>query len=355
MSDRKFAGDPTRALPYAYGGPPISGRLRAQAADFVVEENLGYTPSGDGEHVFLTVRKTGRNTHEVARLLARLAGVGQVAVGYAGLKDRQAVTTQSFTVQLPGREAPDWTQLVDESLQILDVQRHSRKIRRGSLRGNRFAIRVRDVRGDRDAAEQHLSTLRARGVPNYFGPQRFGHNGCNLQQAHDLFAGRGRKPKRELRGILLSAARAHLFNLVLADRVADGSWDVAVDGDVLLLAGAGRQFLHDPADATIGERLQSLDIHPSAPLCGRASRCLSPGAGLAAREQAILAPWADWCEALARLGLDNDRRASRLAVDDLDWEWAGDSLVVRFGLVAGAYATSVLREVVDTDAPLGRL
>ncbi|MCB1801655.1 MAG: tRNA pseudouridine(13) synthase TruD [Gammaproteobacteria bacterium] len=339
-------GDPTRDLPFAHGGPALRGRIRVEPADFVVEEDLGYTPTGDGEHVFMTVRKIGRNTHDVARALARLAGVAQVAVGYAGLKDRQAVTTQSFTVQLPGRDAPDWNQLADESLQILDVQRHGRKIRRGSLRGNRFEIRIRELDGDRDAAEQRLAVIRERGVPNYFGNQRFGRDGGNLQQADDLFAGRGRKPKRELRGILLSAARAQLFNLVLAERVADATWDVAVDGEVLLLAGAGRQFLYDPADASIGQRLAALDVHPSVPLCGRAGRSLVPGEPLHAREEAILAPWTEWRDGLARFGLESDRRASRLVVHDLAWEWNDDSLVLRFGLVSGAFATSVLREVI---------
>ncbi len=250
MTVERPPGDPTLALPFALGGPVLAGRLRAVPEDFVVEEELGYAASGEGEHVFLKIRKRGRNTHEVARAIAKLAGVRQMAVGYAGLKDRHAVTTQHFTAQLPGRTAPDWSLLEDESLSVLEVGRHHRKIRRGGLRGNRFIIRVDQILGDRELAEKRLDRMALDGVPNYFGSQRFGRDGQNLERVVELFAGKGRKPGREQRGLLLSAARAGLFNAVLARRVQDGSWNKALPGDVMLLAGSQRQFAHDPADAT---------------------------------------------------------------------------------------------------------
>ncbi|MCB1925345.1 MAG: tRNA pseudouridine(13) synthase TruD [Gammaproteobacteria bacterium] len=346
MADLLPQGDPTLFLPTANGTPPLTGRLRATPEDFVVEEVLGYAPTGSGEHAFLVVRKRDRNTHDVARALARLAGVSQVAVGYAGLKDRQAVATQAFSVHLPGRESPDWTPLLDESLEVLEATRHDRKIRRGSLRGNRFEITVKDVEGDRDVAEARLHALREQGVPNYFGSQRFGHEGGNLSQVADLFAGRRTRIKRELRGLLLSAARAHLFNLVLARRVEQRSWASAGSGDVLLLAGAGRQFAFDPEDASIPERLALMDIHPSAPLCGRRSRSLSATDAVLDLEVSVLEPWQDWVEALARNGLDEDRRALRLTVDGLQWQWADTDLKLQFALATGSYATSVLREIV---------
>ena len=339
-------GDPTLTLPFAHGGPVLRGGLRAAPEDFVVDEDLGYDASGEGEHAFLTVRKRQRNTHEVARELARLAGVPQLAVGYAGLKDRNAVTTQHFTVQLPGREAPDWSQLEDGSLEILGSARHHRKIRRGGLRGNRFTIRVSGAAGDRSQAEQRMLQIRERGVPNYFGSQRFGRDGQNLARVDTMFAGRGRRPSREQRGLLLSAARSQLFNQVLALRVAGHSWDRALDGDVLSLAGSQRQFMHDPDDATIAPRLAQLDVHPTGPLCGRPSRALQPAGQAGQVEEQALAEWADWITALQRFGLDAERRALRLVVDGLAWEWQGDDLLLRFGLVAGAYATAVLRELV---------
>jgi tRNA pseudouridine13 synthase len=346
MDPELARSDPTLGLPCAHGGPVLCGALRTVPEDFLVTEQLGYLASGDGEHVFLTVRKRARNTHEVARALAKLAGVAQVAVGYAGLKDRQAVATQHFTVQLPGRDAPDWSGLEDDTLQVVRVERHRRKIRRGSLKGNRFEIRVRDVQGDRAKAEQRLTTIAQRGVPNYFGSQRFGRQGQNLQRVADLFAGRGPKPNREQRGLLLSAARAQLFNKVLESRVRDGSWRIAVPGEVMLLAGSQRQFHFDVADPTIPSRLAVLDIHPSGPLCGRLGRALQPTDAAQRTEAQALAGWDDWVAGLDRLGLDADRRALRLAVDDLEWQWEGNTLILRFGLVAGSFATVVMRELV---------
>jgi len=345
MAEESASGDPTLGLPFAHGGPVLGGRLRSDPEDFQVEEELGYAASGEGEHVFLRIRKRGRNTHEVARAIASLAGVRQMAVGYAGLKDRHAVTTQHFTVQLPGREAPDWAGLEDDSLQVLDVARHHRKIRRGGLHGNRFVIRIRKPTGDRDLAEGRLQQIADRGVPNYFGSQRFGHNGQNLTRVVQLFAGEGRRPGREQRGLLLSAARSELFNQVLAHRVADASWDAALPGDVMLLAGSQRQFMNDPEDGTIQPRLAGLDIHPSGPLCGRASRALQASLTAGEIEERVLLPHADWIEGLARFGLDADRRALRLAVTGLHWAWNDDVLELRFGLVAGAYATVVVREL----------
>ena len=342
---RDGEGDPTLDLPCAHGGAVLRGCLRAAPEDFVVEELLGYTASGDGEHDFLTIRKRDRNTHEVARALAKLAGVPQLAVGYAGLKDRCAVTTQHFTVQLPGRASPDWSELADASLQVLAVERHHRKIRRGGLRGNRFTITATGVVGERDQAESRLQRIRERGVPNYFGSQRFGHEGRNLQQVDALFAGRGRRPKRELRGLLLSAARAQLFNQVLAARVGAACWDRALPGDVLSLAGSQRQFAHDPDDASIDERLTCLDIHPTGPLCGRPSRALRPVGEAADIEADVLRDWADWIDGLTRFGLDADRRALRLVADGLTWEWRDDRLQLEFVLPAGAFATAVWREL----------
>ena len=345
-------GDPTLILPFAHGGPVLNGRLRSRPEDFIVEEQLGYAASGDGEHVFLTISKRGRNTQEVARAIARLAAVRQMAVGYAGLKDRHALTTQHFTVQLPGREAPDWSALEDGTLQVLGAERHNRKIRRGSLQGNRFVIRVDQVEGDREIAEQRLRLIGTQGVPNYFGSQRFGREGGNLVRVEEMFAGHGRKPGREQRSLLLSAARAQLFNRVLQARVENASWNQALDGDVMTLSGSQRQFMFDPQDATIGPRLAELDIHPTGPLCGRRSRSLEAQSHARRLEEQALAESVDWIDGLQRFGVDADRRALRLAVSDLDWRWEDAVLELRFALVSGAYATAVLREIVREPPPV---
>lgn len=353
MTDMPLPGDPTLDLPFAHGGPVLNGHLRSRPQDFIVEEQLGYAACGDGEHVFLTIRKRGRNTQEVARAIAKLAGVRQMAVGYAGLKDRHALTTQHFTVQLPGREAPDWSALEDGTLQILGAERHHRKIRRGALKGNRFIIRVDQVDGDRQIAEQRLRLIGAQGVPNYFGSQRFGREGGNLARVAEMFAGSGRKPGREQRGLLLSAARAQLFNRVLQARVENASWNQALDGDVMALSGSQRQFMFEPNDTTISTRLAELDIHPTGPLCGRRGRALEAQSDAGRFEEQALADHVDWIDSLRRFGLDADRRDLRLAVTDLDWRWEGDVLELRFALVSGAYATSVLRELVRQPPPAG--
>jgi len=343
--------DPTRGLPFALGGPALSGLLRSRPEDFLVEEDLGWQPSGAGEHAFLTLRKRGLNTTDLARRIARLAAVPALAVGFAGLKDRHALTTQSFTVQLPAGVMPDWTQLEDGSVEVLAVTRHARKLRRGALTGNRFQLCVRGLAGDRLRAAETLDRIARHGVPNAFGSQRFGRAGGNLEAAAALLAGRGRRPPREQQGLYLSAARSWLFNLVLAERVRSGCWDTALDGDVLMLEGSHSQFHHDAGDAGIATRLAALDLHPTGPLPGRVGRALAARSASAELEAAVLLPWTHWVEGLARLGVDAERRALRVVVRDLHWTWGEADLTLAFSLTGGSYATAVLRELVDTDAP----
>lgn len=352
MSDPAPLGDPTRDLPHAFGGPAGTGGLRVEPEDFQVDEELGYGPSGSGEHVFLRLRKRNLNTHDLARRIARLAGVPQVAVGYAGLKDKRALASQAFTVQLAGRPEPDWTALQDADLQVLEAVRHHRKIRRGALRGNRFRLCVRAFAGDAAVLTERLAQAAACGVPNYFGPQRFGFAGNNLARARQLFDGRLRV-QREQRSLLLSAVRSWLFNRVLAARVAGGTWDRALAGEVFQLDGTQRQFGPEPLDAALGKRLAELDIHPTGPLPGRASRALAPSGDAAAVEAAALRDQGSWIEGLQRAGLDADRRALRLRVRELTWALEGEDLALSFALDAGAYATAVLRELVDTGADQG--
>jgi tRNA pseudouridine13 synthase len=332
----------TGALPHAYGGPLIEGVLRAEAADFRVEEVLGFEPSGAGEHAFLLVEKTGANTDWVARQLAVAAGVAPMAVGYAGLKDRHAITRQTFTVQLPGRGDPDWSALAIPGVSVLAATRHERKLKRGAHRGNRFRIRLHQVRGDRSAVELRLATIRERGVPNYFGEQRFGRDGRNVALAEALFAGR-RMPRAQ-RSIALSAARSQLFNAVLAVRVADASWDRALAGDVWMLGGSHAIFGPQPWNDELAQRLAALDIHPTGPLWGRGD--LRSADAACALELAVLAGHSTLARGLEQAGLEQQRRSLRLTVGDLAHEWETDAgLVLDFQLGAGAFATTLLREL----------
>lgn len=335
----------TSELPHAHGAPPLTAQLRASPEDFVVEEMLGYEADGQGEHALLWVEKRSANTDWVARELARFAGVPPVAVGYAGLKDRHAVTRQAFSVQLAGKPDPDWSAFPHAEVKVLAATRHSRKLKRGALRGNRFVLTLRAVQGDHAAAERVLEQIAARGVPNYFGEQRFGREGSNVAQARAMFA--GRRVDRDKRSFLLSAARSHIFNAVLAARVEQDAWDTPLDGEIWSLAGSRSWFGPEPFDATLAERLARMDIHPSGPMWGQGE---PPTAGVAgALERGMAADHADLVDGLAAARMDQERRALRLVPNNLRWRWLpDDALELSFELPAGAYATVVVRELATT-------
>jgi tRNA pseudouridine13 synthase len=335
------------------GGEPLgSACIRQSAEDFRVDEVLGFQADGEGEHLLLHLRKRETNTHWLAGQLARHAGVPLRDVSYAGLKDRHAVTSQWFSLRLAGRTEPDWSLLNSDLIEILAVHRHRRKLRRGALRGNRFQILLRDLRAERDALSERLQRLKQQGMPNYFGEQRFGHDYQNIHRFEQLSDDR-RRPRidRHLRGMLISAVRSQLFNEVLAVRIEQGCWSRPLLGDYFMLDGSRAGFADDPADGRLHERCRRLDIHPSGPLWGRGR---PPVAGEAARlEQLCLAPFEHWRERLEHLGLDHERRPLRVRLDDLDWEFdaKGECLQLSFYLPAGAFATVLLRELLDVSSP----
>ena len=329
-------------LPFAYGGPPLRGVMRATPEDFFVDEDLGFEPDGAGEHAFVRVEKRGANTEWVARQLARVAGVAPNAVSYAGMKDRHAVTRQTFSIHLPGRPDPDWSSLQSSEFLVLDCRRHSRKLKRGAHKANAFRIVLRDINGDRAAAERCLAQIAAGGVPNYFGEQRFGRGGDNLERARAMFG--GRRVQRHEQGLLLSAARSHLFNRVLAERVLAGNWNQALDGEVWMLAGSHSIFGPEPISAGLTARLASGDIDPTGPLWG-AGELRSTGA-VAALERDAAAPDDDLVRGLVACGLRQERRALVLRPSGLVANWQGESaLELSFRLNKGLYATVLIREI----------
>lgn len=346
MSTQENSSD---ELPYAYGGPAGTGRLRVEPEDFQVQEIPVCEPDGAGEHVWLWVRKRNANTEWVARQLARFAGITPREVSYAGLKDRRAITEQWFSVQLPGRADPDWSAARIEGVEILRAERHSRKLKRGALRGNRFRLRIRAFAGSRPELERRLDLIAHRGIPNYFGTQRFGREGNNIAAAAAMLRGEGPRVERHVRGLYLSSLRSFLFNRVLAVRVAAGTWEQALPGDALQLDGSRAWFIAERSDPDIEQRIRALDVHPTGPLWGR-GRLATEGAARTL-ESAAMADYGDWCAGLERAGLEQDRRALRVAVRDLVYHWESeDSVILEFALPAGSYATSVLREAIDTDA-----
>ncbi len=342
---------PPDELPRAYGAPCAQGRIKCEPEDFQVDEILGFEPEGEGTHAWLLLRKRDANTQWLARHLARHAGVAPVDVGYAGLKDRFAVTTQWFSVRLDGRPEPDWQALESDQLSVLQVTRHPKKLKTGALQGNRFALRVRDLTGHRDAIEARVGEIRAGGVANYFGSQRFGHDGQNIDRAWELLVDGVRIRDRRLRGLYLSAARAMLFNRVLAARVRDGSWRRALAGEVLMLQGSHSVFAVEAPDADIHARLAALDVHPTGPLWGRGSSRVTDEA--LAIELAALEPCHEWQQGLEHAGLDQSRRPLRVAVETLETSFSEpQSMTVSFALPAGAYATMVARELLSEGSGL---
>ncbi|HET7063675.1 MAG TPA: tRNA pseudouridine(13) synthase TruD [Rudaea sp.] len=334
-------------LPFAYGGPPLRGVMRATPEDFFVDEDLGFEPDGAGEYAFVRIEKRGANTEWVARQLARFAGVAPNAVSYAGMKDRHAVTRQTFSIHLPGRPDPDWSSLQSPEFHVLDCRRHSRKLKRGAHKANAFRIVLRDISGDRVAAELCLAQIVTGGVPNYFGEQRFGRGGDNLERARAMFE--GKRMQRHEQGLLLSAARSHLFNRVLTERVLAGNWNQALDGEVWMLAGSHSIFGPEPLTPALTARMASGDIDPTGPLWG-AGELRSAGA-VAAIERNVAAQDDDLVRGLVTCGLRQERRALVMRPSDLAETWLSESAVeLRFRLNKGLYATVIIREICGVSA-----
>lgn len=331
--------------PLAWGEPCGTAQLKACAEDFQVDEVLDIPLSGSGEHLWLWVEKRLLNTEEAARRLAKAAGVSLRQISYAGLKDRQALTRQWFSVHLPGKSDPQFSAAEGDDLRILDIQRHSRKLQRGAHSANGFTIRLTELKADQAALEARLHTIAAHGVPNYFGLQRFGEQGNNLLGALE-YAQRKELPiQRNMRSRLLSTGRSAIFNRVLAQRVSNKTWNVAQVGDVLAFTGSRSFFLAGP-DECHDPRLAVLDVHPTGPLWGEGA--LVSQAQTEQEELQVAAIWPDLCTWLERANLQQERRILRLPVRDLSWSYpADDCLQVHFVLPPGCFATVVLRELVE--------
>jgi len=341
----------SQGLPRAFGAPVLEARFRSAPEDFFVEELPGFEPTGEGEHLLLTVQKRGMNTAFAAKRIAAWAGLPEMAIGYAGLKDRHAVTRQRFSVHLPKRNAPDIAALNADDLQVLESTWHNRKLPRGALAGNRFVLVLRGVRGERLDIERRLADIAAQGLPNWFGEQRFGRDGGNVAAALAMFG--GRRVRRDQRSMLLSAARSELFNRVLTARITAGNWNQGMDGEVWTLDGSRSVFGPEPWNDTLAQRLAAFDIHPSGPLWGAGELRTTD-----ACRDLELAALADDTALRLRGGLEQaelrqERRALRLRPQGLAWEWrADDVLSLGFALPPGSYATALLHElgeVVEAD------
>jgi len=328
---------------YFLGKPKATGIIRSCPEDFVVEEIPRIQPEGEGSHLWLWVEKRSANTDWVARELAKAINCQPRDVGYAGLKDRHAVTRQWFSV--PGTETTQQclenTEI--EGVNILQSCKHTRKLKRGTLNGNRFQLNIRDLKGEVDLMAQRLEQIRESGVPNYFGPQRFGHQGRNVEQGLHLLKKRARL-QRNKKSIYLSAIRSFLFNHVLAERVRRKDWNVIIEGDLAMLDGTHSIFPCDMADTDIEDRCKCLDIHPTGPMPGENGT--RPTGEAAELEQAVLQNWPELTEVLRAQRVQATRRALRLYPAEFEWSFKGGDLEMAFVLPPGTYATTVLRELI---------
>jgi tRNA pseudouridine13 synthase len=338
--------------PRAHGAPLAAAELRAEPEDFRVEEQLSFVPSGNGPHFLLQVEKRAANTRWVAAEIARLGGMAVAEVGYAGLKDRQAVAVQWFSVPARPNSAEFWRGVRTDEFRVLDVHANGRKLKRGALSGNRFCIRLRKVTWSREELELKLAALRDHGAPNYFGPQRFGRGGFNLDRAAQWMQSGSPPAGRAERGFALSAGRALIFNAVLARRVQAGDWSVLRPGDLASLEGSGSHFAVTAIDEELLRRARSFDIHPSGPLWGRGEP-QTQGATLDT-ELEVGGEFRGLAELLQGAGLDQERRSLRCAVRDLTMESGAGTVTLSFALGRGQFATAVLREIMEfpADTPL---
>ncbi len=336
--------------PRAGGEPQASGRLRATAEDFVVEEDLGFPPDGDGSHLLLKVRKRHANTGWVAQELARGLGCAVRDIGFAGLKDRRAIAIQWFSVPATPRSLEQAPGFTNPEFTVLEAHRHRRKLPRGALAGNAFTIRIRDFSGSAEQLQRRCAAIARAGVPNYFGPQRFGREGGNLAHLTGPADAASPAPRRPGRadGFVLSAARSLVFNAVLGERIREGSWAELGVGDVANLDARGSVFVVEEVTPDLRARQAALEVHPTGPMWG-AGEPMSRGPVLDL-ERRIAAALPEACRFVVAAGMRQERRSLRLKVRDFSWAQDREGALLRFWLRSGSFATAVLREILGDGA-----
>ncbi|MGQ0287416.1 tRNA pseudouridine(13) synthase TruD [Pasteurellaceae bacterium 22721_9_1] len=328
-------------LAYLQTAPKQTALLKAEFADFIVKEDLGYEMSGDGEFVAVKVRKTNANTLFVGEKLAQFCGISARNMGYAGLKDRHAITEQWFCLQMPGKPTPDFSQFQLEGVEILAVTRHHRKIRTGSLAGNYFEILLRDVE-ETDELKVRLKNLQFLGFPNYFTEQRFGRDGHNLTQAMRWAKGEIQVKDRKKRSFYLSAARSEIFNLVVSNRIEMGLATQVMPQDILQLNGNHSWFVADQHEdlPTLQQRLTEQDILLTAPLIGEKNPTACE------LENNIVAQHSELQNLMQKERMNSARRPLLMQAQHLSWQFVPEGLRLNFYLPAGSYATALIRELV---------
>jgi tRNA pseudouridine13 synthase len=329
---------------YPYGKPQISGLLKSRPEDFIVTEELGFEPNGEGEHLFLFIEKVGLSTHELINNVAEIYQLRPRDIGYSGLKDKHALCRQWLSLHLPGKEADSSIDKGD-GFKILKAVRNRSKLRPGTHKSNHFEICLREVSVLPEASELQLSSIEKQGFANYFGEQRFGRNQDNVQQALKQL-GRGRVP-RQRKGILISSLRSFLFNQILSRRLQLGHWELPLDGDVFMLSGT-RSIFSEPVDQALLERYQSMDISSSSSLYGKGRNQMS---GQAAEiEEAVFSEHPAITQCLEDQSAKLEMRALRVRPREFEYHFEGgqELLNIRLSLPSGSYLTTLLDHFIET-------
>jgi len=325
-------------------GVPAPGQYRARPEDFIVDEQLDFTPEAHGEHLWLRLEKRNQTTLDVVKLLSRLCGVTPRDIGYSGMKDRVAVARQWLSVHLPGREAPEdlTATLGAAGVTVLVMARHPRKLKRGVHRTNHFTLRLSGDAVRPNDLLPRWEALCAQGVPNYFGHQRFGAGARNLQRAAAVLA-KGWRKRDDRQGMMLSTARSFLFNELLSARLADGNWCQPVAGDTLMLDGTQSVFTIDDVEESLVARAAALDVHPTGVLWGVGGGAHGDAgryeAQLAARHPAL-------CAGLEQSGVKRGQRALRARLIAPQATFEQESVLLSFALPRGSFATAVIGELI---------
>jgi tRNA pseudouridine13 synthase len=328
--------------------PGIGGEIKAEPAHFVVEEIPLYEPVGEGEHVYVWLTREGWTTRALQERLIDLFGLREVDAGYAGLKDKHARVTQTFSLLLRDLDEATVAHRIEEALpvEVVWARRHRNKLRRGHLVGNRFRIVVLHPEPEAMArAEAIAQALQMHGLPNFYGVQRFGINGDNAQQGREVLLGRWSR-KRWLRRFLLSAYQAFLFNAWLTERMRRGWFEQLLTGDIAKKTDTGGLFEVEEAEIEFS-RFQRGEITYTGPIYGARMRWAGGKPGELEREVLELAEVTT--EMLRRARLDGSRRPARLLLSDLCIEPHPDGLLFMFTLPKGAYATTLLREFMKAE------
>ncbi|MCS6828391.1 MAG: tRNA pseudouridine(13) synthase TruD [Caldilinea sp.] len=344
------------ALPYLTAHlPGVGGRLRAEADHFVVEEIALYEACGEGQHLYVNLTKSGLTTKEVQIRLEQLFGLARGAVGFAGLKDKFARTTQTFSLNVGYRPAA----FIDEAVRRIEAelpvrvnwaQFHRNKLRPGHLLANRFEITVTDLAVTIDEAivrsQAIAAEIRRRGLPNFFGVQRFGQKGANAHQGLDLLLKRRSIRDRWLRRFLISSYQSHLCNCYLVRRLEIGAFERLLPGDVAKKTATGGMF--DVEDVEQEQpRYVAQEINFTAPIYG--ARMWQAKAEAGALERQILASSSVTLMHFEEAHIEGSRRVGRLLAPDLTVDVAEGKLIARFTLPKGAYATIIMRELMKVD------